>query len=199
MQRKTVWLFAALLAVLVAGCASQKEPAEKLVATVDAALASVREDAQKYLPDQLQAVDTQVSSLKDSLAKGDYKAVLTAAPAVTTAINNLKDAVAAKKTEVEAALAKAKEQWASLSTEVPKMVETIQSRLATLAKTRKLPKNVDKAAVESAKSGLETVKSGWDQASSAFTSGDFAGAAAKGQEIKDKATEILRSLGVTSP
>jgi hypothetical protein len=199
MQRKPVWLFAALLAVLVAGCASQKEPAEKMVATVDAALASVREDAQKYLPDQLQAVDTQVSSLKDSLAKGDYKAVLTAAPAVTTAINNLKDAVAAKKAEVEAAIAKAKEQWASLSSDVPKMVEAIQSRLATLAKTKKLPKNVDKAAVESAKSGLDAVKSGWDQASSAFASGDFAGAAAKGQEIKDKATEVLRSLGVTSP
>jgi hypothetical protein len=198
-QKKSAWLLTAMLAVLVAGCASQKGPAEKAVATVDAALASLRDDAQKYVPDQLQAVDSQVSALKDSLSKGDYKGVLAAAPNVTTAIDSLKDAVAAKKAEAEAALAKAKEQWNSLSTEVPKMVDSIQTRIATLSKTKKLPKNVDKAAVASARSGLDSLKSAWDEASSAATSGDFVGAAAKGQAVKDKATEILHSLGVTSP
>ena len=81
MKKQSVWLLATLAAVLVVGCANQKAPAEQAVAGAETALAAVRDDAQKYVPDQLQAVDAQLAALKDSLTKGDYKSVLTGAPA----------------------------------------------------------------------------------------------------------------------
>src|SRR6059058_2552611 len=120
-KKHSVWLLA-LAAVLVVGCANQKGPAEQAVAGAEAALAAVRDDAQKYVPDQLQALDGQLAALKDSLAKGDYKAVVTGAPTLNSQISSLKDAAEAKKADAEAALAKAKDAWGPLSTEVPGMV-----------------------------------------------------------------------------
>src|SRR5258708_15143863 len=120
MKKLSVWLLAALAAALLAGCANQKAPAEQAVADATAALSAVREDAQKYAPDQLQAADEQLRSLKDSFANGDYRAVLTSAPTLTSSIRALKVAAEAKKADAQTALARAKDAWGSASTEVPR-------------------------------------------------------------------------------
>src|SRR5579863_10668184 len=119
MKKQVVWLLAAMLSMLIIGCANQKGPATQAIASAETALAAVRDQAQKYVPDQLQAVDAQIASAKDAFAKGDYKAVLAAAPAIMTAISGLKDAAAAKAADAEAALSKAKDAWSSMSTDVP--------------------------------------------------------------------------------
>jgi len=197
MKKHSVWLLALLAAVLVVGCANQKQPAQQAIAAAQASLDGVRADAQKYVPDQLQAVDTQLQSLKDSFAKGDYKAVITGAPTLTSAIVALKDAADAKKADLEAALAKAKDAWGSMSTDLPKMLDSIQKKVDTLSKTHKLPKGVTKESLESAKASLTQLKSNWGDASNAAGSGDFTGAMAKAQEIHDKAAEIMKSLGMS--
>jgi hypothetical protein len=195
MKRKSLWLTALCAATLiVAACANLKEPATQAVASAESSLAALKDEAAKYAPEALASVEAEVASLKASLDKKDYKAVMASAPKVTTAITSLKDAVAAKKAEMEAALAS---QWTSLSTDLPKMVEAIQSRVDTLSKSRKLPKNVDKAAFEAAKSGLESLKATWAEATSASSSGNIADAVAKAQAVKDKGTEIMNQLGMT--
>ena len=198
MKKQSVWLLATLAAVLVVGCANQKAPAEQAGAGAETALAAVRDDAQKHVPDQLQAVDSQLAALKASLAKGDYKTVLTGAPTLNSAISSLKDAADAKKADAEAALGKAKDAWGPLSAEVPKMVDAIQSRVTALSKSHHLPKGVTKDGLASAKSGVDSLKSMWSDASNAATSGDFTTAVSKGQAVKDKAAEIMRSLGMSS-
>jgi hypothetical protein len=195
MKKQTVWLLA-LAAVLVAGCANQKAPAEQAVAGAETALAAVRDNAQKYVPDQLQAVESQLAALKDSFAKGDYKAVLTGAPTLNSAISAMKDAAEAKKADADAALAKAKDAWGPLSAEVPKMIDAIQSRVAALSKSHHLPKGVTKSSLASAKSGVDSLKSTWSDASNASGSGDFTTAVTKAQAVKDKAAEVMRSLGM---
>jgi hypothetical protein len=196
MKKQSVWLLATLAAVLVAGCANQKAPAEQAVAGAETALAAVRDDAQKYVPDQLQAVDAQLAALKDSLTKGDYKSVLTGAPTLNSAISSLKDAAEAKKADAEAALAKAKDAWGPLSAEVPKMVDAIQSRVTALSKSHHLPKGVTRDGLASAKSGVDSLKSMWSDASNASASGDFTTAVGKAQAVKDKAAEMMKSLGM---
>jgi hypothetical protein len=198
MKKQFVWLLAAMMAALIVGCASQKQPAEQAIAAADTALGAVRDQAQKYVPDQLQAVDAQIASAKDSFAKGDYKAVVAAGPAIMAAISSLKDAASAKAADAEAALSKAKDAWSSVSTDVPKMVEAIQSRVDMLSKSHHLPKNVSKDSLAAAKSGLDSMKSMWSDASAAASSGDYTGAMAKAQAVKDKATEIMKSLGMSS-
>jgi hypothetical protein len=195
MKKQSVWLLA-LAAVLLVGCANQKAPAEQAVAGAETALAAVRDNAQKYVPDQLQAVESQLAALKDGFAKGDYKAVLTGAPTLNSAISAMKDAAEAKKADADAALAKAKDAWGPLSAEVPKMVDAIQSRVDALSKSHHLPKGVTKGSVASAKSGVDSLKSRWSEASSASASGDLTTAVTKAQAVKDKAAEIMRSLGM---
>ena len=195
MKRKSLWLTSLCAAVLiVAACANLKEPATQAVATAESSLAALKDEAAKYAPDALASVEAEVASLKESLAKKDYKAVMAAAPNVTKAIAGLKDTIATKKAEMETALAA---QWTSLSADLPKMVEAIQSRVDTLSKSRKLPKNVDKAAFDAAKSGLESLKATWAEATSASSSGNMADAVAKAQAVKDKGTEIMSQLGMT--
>ena len=197
MKKHSVWLLG-LAAVLVVGCANQKGPAEQAVAGAETALAAVRDDAQKYVPDRLQAVDAQLAALKDNLAKGDYRAALTGAPTVNSAIRSLKDAAEAKKADAGAALARAKDAWGPLSTEVPKMVDATENRVTALSKSHHLPKGVTKEGLAAARSGVDLLKSMWSEASNASASGDFTTAVTKAQAVKDKAAEIMRSLGMSA-
>lgn len=197
MKKQFVWLLAAMMATLIVGCANQKGPAQQAIAGAETALAAVRDTAQKYVPDQLQAVEAQIAAAKDAFAKGDYKGVITSAPAITSAIASLKDAAEAKAADAEAALSKAKDAWSSVSTDVPKMVAAIQSRVDMLSKSRHLPANVSKDSLAGAKSGLDSLKSMWSDATSAATSGDYTGAMSKAQAVKDKAADIMKSLGMS--
>jgi len=198
MKKLSHWLLAALAAALVMSCANQKAPAEQAVAVAEAALAAVRDSAQKYAPDQLQAVEDQLKGLKDSLAKGDYKAVLTGAPTVNSAINSLKDAAEAKKADADAAAARAKDAWGPVSADVPMMIEAIAKRVDSLSKSHRLPKGVTKQGLAAAKSGLDSLKSQWTEATSAATSGDYTTAMLKAEGVKTKAAETMRSLGMSS-
>jgi predicted small secreted protein len=199
MKKHSFFLTAVLAAALLAGCNTQKGPAEQAVMSASAALDAVRDDAQKYAPEKLGGVEAQLSDLKGSFQKGDYAGVLKAAPAVTAAIASLKDDAAAKKTEAEQALAKAKDDWGPASTAVPKMVDEIAKRVEALSKTKKLPRGVSKDAVAAARTGLESLKSTWADATNASSSGDYTTAMAKAQAVKDKATAIMKSLDMKPP
>jgi predicted small secreted protein len=196
MKKHSFFLMAALAAVLLVGCNTQKGPAEQAVASAQAALDAVRDDAQKYAPEQLGGVEAKLSDMKGTFQQGNYAGVLAAAPGLTAAISGLKDAASAKKAEAEQALAKAKDDWGPASAAVPKMVDEIARRVETLSKTKKLPKGVSKDAVAAAKTGLDSLKSSWADAANASSSGDYTTAMAKAQAVKDKASAIMKSLGM---
>jgi chromosome segregation ATPase len=180
-------------------CSSQRAPAEQAVAGIDTALSAIHDSAATYLPDRLHTVDEQVTALKGNLAQGNYKEVLDAAPATNAAVASLAEDVRAKQAAADSALAQTKQQWRTLSEEVPKLVASVHSQLDTLSKTRKLPKGVTKAAVESAMERAASLDSTWAEATSTLAKDDnYASAVAKGQSVKDNATELLRTLGVKS-
>lgn len=184
-------------ALVAAGCANQKGPAEQAVAKIESAVSALRDEAAKYAPEALQSVESTLAGVKDKLAKGDYKAVIADSTQLTSAVDSLKQAVAAKKSEVEAAMAAASAEWSSLSADVPKMVDAIQSRVDILGKSRKLPKNVSQEAYDAAKSGLETMKANWNEATAAFSSGDAVTAVDLAKRVKQQGSEVLAHLGMT--
>jgi hypothetical protein len=198
MKKPSLWVLATLAAVLVAGCQNQRAPAEQAVASAESALTNIRDMANRYAPEQLQAVDAQLSNVKDSLSKGDYQGVLAAMPALNSAIAGLKDAATAKQQEVEAANTKAQEAWGPISSDVPKMVDAIQSRVDILSKSHHLPKGVTKDTLAAAQSGLDNMKAAWSDASNAATSGNYAAAVSKGQAVRDQASQIMHSLGMSA-
>jgi hypothetical protein len=183
------------VAMLVLACSSQKEPAEQAIAKIDGAMDAIHDAAAKYTPETLQTVQTQVNGIKQSFAKGDYAAVLTAAPTVTAAIATLKQEASAKSAEADAALAKVKQQWRDLSAEVPKMVTALHSQVDSI---KSPPKGVSKTAFATAKDGVGSLDAMWTDATNTLSSGDYAGAVTKGQAVKDKATELMHTLGIKS-
>lgn len=194
MKKHSIFLLAALAAVLLVGCNTQKGPAEQALASAQAALDAVRDDAQKYAPEQLGGVEAKLSDMKGAFQQGNYAGVLAAAPGLTASIASMKDAAAAKKVEAEQALAKAKDEWGPASAAVPKMVEEIARRVETLSRTKKLPRGVTKDSLAAAKTAVDSMKSSWADAANASSSGDYTTAMAKAEAVKSKAAEIMKSL-----
>ena len=198
MKKQFTWLLAATMAVLLVGCANNKGPAQQAIAGAESTLAAVRDAAQKYAPDQLQTVDAQLAQVKEQFNRGDYKSVMANIPALNSAIASLKDTASAKQAEAEQAMVKAKDAWGGVSTDLPKMVSAIQSRVDVLSKSHHLPKGVTKESLDQAKSGLDAMKSAWSDAQSAASGGDYTTAMSKAQAAKDQGEQIMHSLGMAS-
>ena len=52
----------AAVAILAAGCAQQRGPANKALEAVESSLKDIRDDAAKYAPEGLKSVDAQVGT-----------------------------------------------------------------------------------------------------------------------------------------
>lgn len=190
MYRKSLWAVTLAALVVVAGCAGQKEPAEKALASVESSLAEFRDDAVKFAKDQYDAVEAKVADLRAKVERQEYKEVVVAAPEVTKEVTSLKEAVAAKKTEWEAAAAAATEKWNSMQGEVPKIVESLQARVDALAKrSRNKTPTADSLA-------LDTIKNLWADAGNLFSTGQAPEAVAKADEARAKAIELAEKLKV---
>lgn len=195
-MNKSNWIAASVTALLMFACASEKAPAEQVVARIDSVLSAVHDSAAKYSPDTLHTVEAQVATLKENLAKGHYKDVLAAAPAVNAAVASLKQEAYAKKAAADAALAQIKQQWHTLRAQVPKLIAGIHAQMDTLSKMPKLPKGIRKASFESAKAAAEWLDSAWAEATNDVANDNYADAVAKGQAVRVKATELMQTLGM---
>ena len=198
-MKPTHWMraFASIaVAVLVlAGCANQMEPAKKAIADIEAAVAAAGEDATKYIPDEVRAVQDKVANLKAQFDKKDYKGVLAAAPAVLAEAQGLAANAATKKGEAMDAL---NGEWNGLAASLPQALAAIQSRVDMLSKSKKLPAGVDKTTLESAKTGVAEANDLWSQATAAQTSGDVEQAVTLGRQVKEKTDALLSSLNMTA-
>lgn len=180
--------------LLVAGCGKMKNEATAAVSSIESSVAAMKEDGTRYAPVAYQGVESTLATLKDSLAKEDYKTVLAGTPKLKEAVESLKTAIASGKEQFDAATT----EWVAMSADVPQMVAAIQSRVDTLSSSKRLPKNVSKEAFDSAKSGLETMKATWAEASAAFTDGKPTEAAEKARAVKAKGAEVLAALGMNA-
>ena len=145
----------AVALIVLSACASDKAPAEQALKAAEAAVAEVRTEGVKWMPDQVRALEASLASAKDKFAKGEYKAVLAEAPALAGRAKDVAAASAAKKAELT-------KSWEEMSAGLPKMVEAVQSRVDILSKSKKLPANVTKEKFEAAKAGLAEATKGWD-------------------------------------
>jgi len=183
---------ALLFALSLGACSQAKGPAEAAIKAAEDALNTGKADAMKYIPDQVTAAEDALKTAKDAFAKGDYAAATTAATNVSAKVKDFAAAVAAKKADLTKA-------WGEQSTLLPNMIAAIKSRIDVLSKSKKLPANLDKEKFEGAKNGLAEIEKAWEEASSAFQAGGMADALAKAKSVKEKAVEIMTTLGMQVP
>jgi hypothetical protein len=182
--------FVSLVAIVLAACAGQKEPAEKLIGEIHATVAAASSEAAKYIPDQLANVQTQLSALKASFEKQDYAAVVSGAPAVLAAASSLATDAATKKDEVLKAL---NDKWTALAGSVPGYLTAIQNRIDFLAKkaNKKAAAGID---LEGAKSALGEAMATWSKAQAAFATGNMDEAVNTSQDVKSKVDAVASNL-----
>jgi hypothetical protein len=190
-------LLGAVLAVFVmAACSPMKDPAEAALADVNAAMQKVGPDALKYAPAEYANVNEQVAAVKAAFDRKDYETVLNMVHKLAPDMRLLAETVASKKGEAMMAL---KDQWKNMSREVPKSFSAVETRIAELRKTRKLPTGVSKEALAGAGAAVDAAKQGWSDAQSARTSGNVEDAVTKGKAAEAKLSELMTSLGMNSP
>jgi hypothetical protein len=184
--------FVSLAAVLLAACAGQKEPAEKLIGDTQAIVTAASTEATKYIPDQLAGVQTQLNALKASFDKQDYAAVVSGAPPVLAAAQSLATDAAAKKDAVLKAL---NDKWTALAGSVPGYLTVIQNRIDFLGKkaNKKAAAGID---LDGAKSALSDAMATWSKAQAAFATGNMDEAVTTAQDVKSKAEAVASGLKV---
>ena len=181
-----------LVSALVAGCASDKGPAEAALRAAEEAITAAKGEAARYVPEQAKALETALAAAKDKLAKGDYRAALTEAQALPGKAKELAAAAAAKKAELTKA-------WEGVSAGMPRVVDAIKSRVDVLSQAKTLPATMTADKLGAAKTGLAELTQSWTAASEAFKGGNVPDALAKATAMKAKAAEVLGILGMPVP
>src|SRR5450631_4055377 len=166
-QRVSRYALISVAALILAACAGQKEPAQKLISDTEATVTAASAEAAKYVPDQLADVQSKLGALKASFGRQNYAAVVTGGPAVLSAAQTLATAAAAKKDEILKAL---NDEWAGLAGSLPENMAAIQGRIDLLSKKsgKKPAAAID---LNAAKAGLADAMSLWSKAQAAFASG----------------------------
>jgi hypothetical protein len=181
-----------LVGMLLVACSGQKEPAQKMISDIEAAIKAASPDAVTYVPDQVTDVQNKLGELKASYIKKDYKGVMSAAPPVLTAAQGLAAAAAAKKAQVIKGL---NEPWAALAGTLAGEADAIQSRIDYLGKPehKKLAGGVD---LDAAKLGLSDASALWSKAQAEHAASNLSDAVATANVVKTKFEGLAASLKV---
>jgi len=191
-KRILVTFLCVIIGLALVACAGNKDAASTAIKAAEDAYNAVKGEAMKYVPDKAKAVEDAIKAAKDTFDKGNYDAALSAAKALPDKVKELSTAAAAKKTELTKA-------WDEMSAGLPKMLDAVKSRLDILSQSKKLPAGLDKAKLDGAKSGYATAVKMWDDAKAAFAGGNMADAMAKAATVKEKAVEVMTTLGMQVP
>lgn len=194
----------ALVAVVLAGCGREKEPAQAALNAAQTAIDGIRADGEKFAGDKLAELDNALKSAKAAFDKGEYKEALAAAGSLPGKAQEVMKAAEAAKAEAEKKAAEAAEAakaelakgWEAMSAGLPQMADAVKKRLDILGKAKKLPEGLDKDKLAGMKSGLEEAMKGLEEAKSAATSGDFAKAVEAGKALEGKIGEMASALGL---
>jgi hypothetical protein len=193
MLKRLIFIVTALaLSVTLLGCSAAKAPAEAAIKAGEDALAAARPEAAKFVPDQLKGIEDALAAAKDNFQKGEYQLALTGAQDLAAKVKDLAAAAAAKKDELT-------KSWQDMSGGLPGMVGAISKRIEILSKSRQLPAGLTKDKFESAKTTLATVTQNWTEASDAFNAGNLVDAVSKAKSVKEKAVEIMDTIGMKVP
>lgn len=175
----------------LAGCGSQKEPAEQAMAAIEKTLTDSGAQVQKYLPERYEAIDARIKTLRDAMAQEQFGQVVTDAAGVT---DELRRAVADAMIERAKTRAAMEAEWTALIETMPGMVAAVDRKLAVQGS--RPPKGMDKDAWKTLVESYDAARESWGKAAAEMTSANFEATVLAGREAKAKIAGIMETLGL---
>jgi hypothetical protein len=173
-----------LATVFAVACSSEKEPAEMAVTGLETAASPVR-------PDIMAAVNAAVAAVKTKFDGGNYAGALADVQAASGTVTAAAEAAAARKAALST-------EWAAFAG-LPTTVGQIEARMSELAAMRRLPRGMDKARLDGARSSLDSAKALWDEATDAQEDGDLVLAVSKAKDASPMIESLVSTLGIATP
>jgi chromosome segregation ATPase len=146
MNKKIFCLAVALCvsAFFLISCSGGKNAADIAIKAAEEAVNATKAEAAKVVPDEVKSLEDSLAAVKEKFVKGEYKAALEEATALSARAKEVLDAAKAKKEELTG-------KWTEMSQGLPKMFEDIQGKVDGLSKLKKLPASLTKEKFEEAK------------------------------------------------
>jgi hypothetical protein len=184
---KKLLMFVAV-SILAVGCSSEKEPAQAAVTGLEAAVAAARPEIERFAADRMAGVDAAVQAVKYKLDNENYAGAIADVQGATNTLKAAAEAAGARKAQLST-------DWAAFAG-MPARVGQIKGRLAELDAMRRLPRGLDKARLDGAKSSLEAATNLWDEASDAHDDGHLVVAVAKARQAKPIVDSLMATLNI---
>ncbi len=175
----------------LAGCGSQKEPAEQALAAIDKTLADSGAQVQKYLPERFEAIDAQIKSMRDAMAQERFGEVVKDAAGVS---DELRRAVADAMIERAKMRASLEAEWTALIDSMPRMIAAVDKKLAVQGS--RPPAGMDKASWKALVDSYDAVRESWGKAAAEMTTATFEATVLAGREAHAKIAGIMETLGL---
>lgn len=191
MGKLSLWV--GLAAMLLVACNSQKEPAQAAFAQVQASVAPVSADLEKYAPQQFAELSEMIDGMKAKLNAKDYAGALAARAQVMSKLAEVSGVAGSRKNQLNKQLTG---EWRELVVAVPALLVQVNARVSELQGAKKLPAEVSAVALQQGKQSLSDLGVDWTAALDAMKRRDTDTAVTKAREIRKRATEIGAMLGI---
>ena len=182
--------FAALLLGL-AGCASQKEPAEQAMTALEQKFQESGAEIQKYLPERHAELSTSIAGLRDAMAQEDYGDVVTGAGAAQA---SLKRAIADSRVARAQSIAAMESEWDELAKTMPQMIAAMDKKISS--QRGRPPEGMTRDEWKQTIADYDAARDGWTKAASGMTRANFEESVLAARDAKAKIAGIMESLGV---
>jgi DNA repair exonuclease SbcCD ATPase subunit len=185
---------AAALAALVlglAGCASQKEPAEQALAAIEKKFQESGAEIQKYLPERHAEVQKNIEGLKASLESKDYGDVVSGAASAQDA---LKRAIADARVKRAQMMVEMETEWDELSKSMPAMITAMDKKIS--AQRGRPPQGMKSDEWKQMIAEYDAARDSWSKAATEMSSQTFEATVLAAREAKAKIAAIMEKLGV---
>jgi hypothetical protein len=183
----------AALCLGVAACASQKEPAEKAFAAVEAKFKESSAEIQKYLPERHAEIESAIASLRDSMSQESYGDVVAEAGTVQA---NLKRAIGEARVRRAQLQVEMESEWAEMTKSVPAMIDAMDKKITS--QRGRPPEGLTRDAWKKTIADYDAARDAWTKAAAEMTRANFEATVLAARDAKAKIAAIMESLDVKS-
>lgn len=192
-MHKSLRLIGLLALTWLCACSSQKEPAEKAFAQLQASMNPVSADMERYAPAEYAQLVEVVNDMKAKLNARDYAAVLALQPKAMSQLLATSGATAKRRIELQHVSVA---EWKTLVATMPKTLAALTERIAELRTGKKLPAGVTAEVVAQATEQLGSLKTAWATALSSAKNGTFDAAVTKAKDLQQQCAQLGARIGL---